>query len=283
MADREFLGKILVPVDGSASSLMAEETAAKIAKKTGANITVLHIIREPMLGYRLPNKIEEEIMGHIEQEAEKITREALTIFVEERVNADLKVVRWRDPADTILEFSKNYDLVVIGAYGENEKSPYVLGSVTKKVMRQTRNPLLVVKRVSALSNLLICVDGSENALKALKYGAQLADKMDSDITLLNVQEKKMFDYAPDVVEDLGKKILSKAAEVISEKKSKINRKLEIGVPADVIVEVAEKGNHDLIIMGSRGFGKVKRFLLGSVSDDVSHKAKCSVLIVPAKT
>jgi nucleotide-binding universal stress UspA family protein len=236
-----------------------------------------------MLGYRLPSKIEEEIMGHIEQEAEKITREALTIFVEERVNADLKVVRWRDPADTILEFSKNYDLVVIGAYGENEKSPYVLGSVTKKVMRQTRNPLLVVKRVSALSNLLICVDGSENALKALKYGAQLADKMDSDITLLNVQEKKMFDYAPDVVEDLGKKILSKAAEVISEKKSKINRKLEIGVPADVIVEVAEKGNHDLIIMGSRGFGKVKRFLLGSVSDDVSHKAKCSVLIVPAKT
>jgi len=283
MADREFLGKILVPVDGSASSLMAEETAAKIAKKTGANITVLHIIREPMLGYRLPSKIEEEIMGYIEQEAEKITREALTIFVEERVNADLKVMRWRDPADTILEFSKNYDLVVIGAYGENEKSPYVLGSVTKKVMRQTRNPLLVVKRVSALSNLLICVDGSENALKALKYGAQLADKMDSDITLLNVQEKKMFDYAPDVVEDLGKKILSKAAEVISEKKSKINRKLEIGVPADVIVEVAEKGNHDLIIMGSRGFGKVKRFLLGSVSDDVSHKAKCSVLIVPAKT
>jgi len=283
MTDREFLGKILVPVDGSASSLMAEETAAKIAKKTGANITVLHIIREPMLGYRLPSKIEEEIMGHIEQEAEKITREALTIFAEERVNADLKVVRWRDPADTILEFSKNYDLVVIGAYGENEKSPYALGSVTKKVMRQTRNPLLVVKRVSALSNLLICVDGSENALKALKYGAQLADKMDSDITLLNVQEKRMFDYAPDVVEDLGKKILSKAAEVIMEKKSKINRKLEIGVPADVIVEVAEKGNHDLIIMGSRGLGKVKRFLLGSVSDDVSHKAKCSVLIVPAKT
>jgi nucleotide-binding universal stress UspA family protein len=283
MTDREFLGKILVPVDGSASSLMAEETAAKIAKKTGANITVLHIIREPMLGYRLPSKIEEEIMGHIEQEAEKITREALTIFAEERVNADLKVVRWRDPADTILEFSKNYDLIVIGAHGENEKSPYALGSITKKVIHHTKNPLLVVKRVSVLSNMLVCVDGSENALKALKYGAQLADKMDSDITLLNVQEKRMFDYAPDVVEDLGKKILSKAAEVIGEKKLKINRKLEIGVPADVIVEVAEKGNHDLIIMGSRGLGKVKRFLLGSVSDDVSHKAKCSVLIVPSKT
>jgi nucleotide-binding universal stress UspA family protein len=63
---------------------------------------------------------------------------------------------------------------------------------------------------------------------------------------------------------------------------RINKKLEFGVPSDVIVEIAEKGNYDLIIVGSRGLGKVKRFLLGSVSDDVSHKAKCSVLIVPAK-
>uniref|UniRef100_A0A7C2P719 Universal stress protein n=1 Tax=candidate division WOR-3 bacterium TaxID=2052148 RepID=A0A7C2P719_UNCW3 len=59
-------------------------------------------------------------------------------------------------------------------------------------------------------------------------------------------------------------------------------KLEIGTPADVIVEVAEKGNHDLIVMGRRGLGIAKRFLLGSVSDDVIHKAKCSVLIVPTK-
>jgi len=47
-------------------------------------------------------------------------------------------------------------------------------------------------------------------------------------------------------------------------------------------EIAEKGNHDLIVLGSRGLGAVKRFLLGSVSDDVNLKAKCSVLLVPTK-
>jgi len=48
------LKRILVPVDGSTSSLMAEETAALIAKKVGATVTLLHIMQELRLGYGLP-------------------------------------------------------------------------------------------------------------------------------------------------------------------------------------------------------------------------------------
>lgn len=274
--------RILIPVDGSSSSLIAEEIGAKIAKKTGATVTVLYVMQEFILGYRLPRNIEEEIVGHLEQEAEKITSEARMLFMEEGIRVESEIIRWRDPAESILNFSKDYNLIVMGAHGENEKDPRALGSVTKKVMRHSKQPVLIAKNVSMLSNILVCVDGSEGAVNALKYGVQLAEKMGSTVTLLNVQEKKMFEYSPDVVKDLGKKILSKAVETIRETKLKINERLEVGVPSDVIVEVAEKSNHDLIIMGSRGLGKVKRFLLGSVSEDVSHKSKCSVLIVPAK-
>ncbi|MEM2952713.1 MAG: universal stress protein [Candidatus Bathyarchaeia archaeon] len=274
--------RILVPVDGSTSSLMAEETAAKIAKKIGATITILYVMKEFRLGYRLPRNIEEEIAGRVEQEAEKILSEARMLFMEEGVATESKIIRWRDPAESILEFSKDYDLIVIGAHGENEKDPTALGSVTKKVVRYAKKPVLIAKNVSMLSSILACVDGSEHAINALKYGIQLAEKMGSNITLLNVQEKKMFEYAPDIIKDLGGKILSKAAEAIGETQLKINEKMEVGVPSDVIVKVAEEGNYDLIIMGSRGLGKVKRFLFGSVSEDVSYKAKCSVLIVPAK-
>jgi len=63
---------------------------------------------------------------------------------------------------------------------------------------------------------------------------------------------------------------------------KVDRRVESGVTSDRIVQATERGNHDLIVLGSRGLGTVKRFLLGSVSDDVSHKARCSVLIFPAK-
>jgi nucleotide-binding universal stress UspA family protein len=43
--------------------------------------------------------------------------------------------------------------------------------------------------------------------------------------------------------------------------------------------MAQKGNIDLIVVGSRGLSSVKRFLLGSVSDDISMHARSSVLIV----
>jgi nucleotide-binding universal stress UspA family protein len=79
---------------------------------------------------------------------------------------------------------------------------------------------------------------------------------------------------------LSERIFSKALDAVGKGKRKIEKKLEIGVPSDKIVETAEKGKHDLIVLGSRGLNPVKRFLLGSVSDDVSQKAKCSVLIVP---
>ena len=199
------------------------------------------------------------------------------LFMEEGVIIESKIIRWRDPAESILELSKDYELIVMGARGENEKDPAALGSVTKKVMRYAKQPILIAKNVSMLSNMLVCIDGSEHAISALKYGIQLAEKMGADITLLNVLEKRMFEYAPDIVRDVGKKILSKAVESIGETKLKINERLEVGVPSNVIVEVAEEGNYDLIIMGSKGLGKVKRFLFGSVSEDVSHKAKCSVL------
>jgi len=283
MDAKKSLGKILVPIDGSASSIMAEETAALIAKKTRATVTILHIMQELRLGYTLPQNIQDELLGSIEQHAKTIINSAHALFSEEKVKADAEMFSG-DPADNILEFSKEgYDLIIMGAHGENEKEAYALGSVTKKVMMHTRCPTLIVKKVSPISSLLVCVDGSENSIKALDYALKLAEKMGSKITLLNVQERRLYESSPKAAEELGEKILSKALNAIGKRKLKVSKKLKFGVPSDVIVEVAEKGKHDLIILGSRGLGTVKRFLLGSVSDDVSHKAKCSFLMVPTKT
>ncbi len=277
------LKRILVPVDGSTLSLMVEETAALIAKKVGATVTLLHIMQELRFGYGLPQHMRDELLGSIEQHADSIVNSARALFSEEKVEADAETVSG-DPADSILDFSKkDYDLIVMGAHGENEKDPYVLGSVTKKVMQHIMRPTLIVKRASALSNLLVCIDGSEHSIKAFKYAIELAEKMNSKATVLNVQERRIYDFSPKEAEELGGQILSKALNAVGKTKVKTGKKLEFGVPSDKIVEVAEKGEHDLIVLGSRGLGTVTKFLLGGVSDDVIHKAKCSVLMVPAKT
>jgi len=280
MKEEKSLKRILVPVDGSASSLMAEETGAKIAKKTGAVVTVLHVMQETTLDYTVPRSIQDELLGHIEQRSQDIINNARALFKEEKVEVDAETFSG-NPANDILDFSKSgFDLIVMGACGEHEKDTCILGSVTKNVIRHTTCPTLVAKQVSSLSNMLVCTDGSEHALKALDFAAKLAEKMDSKIVLLHVQEEKLHKVSPKTAEDLGQKILAKTVRILGKRKSKIDRQLEFGVPANVIVDVAEKGNHDLIVLGRRGLGTIDRFLLGSVSDDVSHKAKCSVLIIP---
>jgi len=157
-----------------------------------------------------------------------------------------------------------------------------LGSVTKKVVRHTTCPTLLIKKACYLANLLICIDGSEYSIKALIYAVELAEKISSKITLLNVQERRLHDLSSKVAEELSEQIFSKALGAIEKGELKVDKRVKFGVTSDSIVEVAESENYDIIVLGSRGLGTVKWFLLGSVSEDVIHKAKCSVLIVPTK-
>jgi nucleotide-binding universal stress UspA family protein len=281
MTDEVSIKKILVLVDKSDSSLMSQETAALIAKKTDASVTVLHVV--PRVSYGKPETAA-LILSGLDQEGQAIVNEARALFNEEKVEVKVEVLHEDDVAETILELSRgNSDLIVMGSRGENEKDPRAVGSVTKKVIAHTSCPTMIVKKASTLSNMLVCVDGSDHAMRALNFALNLAGKMGSRITLLNVQEPRLHKVSPDVATQLGDRVLSESLDAVGKSKLKAEKRLEFGVPSDVIADVAEKGEHDLVVLGSRGLGTVKRFLLGSVSDDVSYKSKCSVLIVPAKS
>jgi nucleotide-binding universal stress UspA family protein len=79
-------------------------------------------------------------------------------------------------------------------------------------------------------------------------------------------------------------LLEKAAEEIRQKAPDLNvtTKVLIGSPKERIVEEAERWGADLILVGSHGYGAVTRFVLGSVSHAVAHRAHCSVEIVRAR-
>jgi nucleotide-binding universal stress UspA family protein len=305
MVDQKSLEKILVPVDGSGQGLQAAETAAIIAKKTGASTTILHIMRiakpvgrldakinipyyqyaEPYadLGpkYGVPASLMSELIRRQEQEGETIIADAEAIFKEDGLPVDTEIVRGKNPAEAILNKSeKGYDLIVMGAHGEHEKAPNVLGSVTKNVLRHTKCPTLIAKETCPLSSLLVCVDGSKHSIVALDYVANLAEKTGSKITLLNVQEPDLHEVAPEVCSTLADSIVTDALSSLKDRKLVADKKVECGVASDTIVEVAENGKHDLIVLGDKGLSSPRQFLFGSVSDDVAQKAKCSVLIVP---
>jgi nucleotide-binding universal stress UspA family protein len=285
MKSESYFKKILVPVDGSHSCLHAEELAAAIAKDFKSKVTVIHVVSHELLHaglelrYRVPPSVRTEITNWLLQTGKKIVWDAEALFKEEGVEVDVRVIEYEDPAETVIRVAKDeeYDLIVMGNRGETEVEVFSLGSMAEKVFRHAECPVLIVKQKTKLSKILVAVDGSESAEKALKYAVQLAKKHKAKVTLLNVGESKLFGFKPEVAREVGEHILSDAAAKV--KGLKLNTQLEFGNPAETLIEVAEKGNYDLIVVGSRGLSSVKRFFLGSVSDDVSHHAKCSVLIV----
>jgi nucleotide-binding universal stress UspA family protein len=113
--------------------------------------------------------------------------------------------------------------------------------------------------------ILIATDGSPTAAKAVEIGSDLARNVKAETILVHVGDPKR-----------GEKVLTDAAKAVGGKPKTVT--LE-GDPADKILEVAENDGVDLIVIGNKGMTGAKRFLLGSVPNQVSHHAPCNVLIV----
>ncbi|KAI3443365.1 hypothetical protein Pfo_000030 [Paulownia fortunei] len=82
-----------------------------------------------------------------------------------------------------------------------------------------------------------------------------------------------------VQEENASAILAHAVHMSTQKMIKAKTIILEGDPKEMICDVAEQMHVDLIVMGSRGLGKIKRTFMGSVSDYVTHHAKCPVLVV----
>ena len=137
-----------------------------------------------------------------------------------------------------------------------------------------------------ITSILVPVDGSVPAEKALNYALNLAEIHDAKVEIMTVvDEVKMApDWAREYSEKLRKQdedvLTSTFSKAVKEKPNiKISKCLAEGYASEEILKCAEKGHHDLIVMGSRGMGLVRGLVLGSVSSRVVNKAEIPVLIV----
>jgi nucleotide-binding universal stress UspA family protein len=145
-------------------------------------------------------------------------------------------------------------------------------------------------RVELVGRILVPVDGSPHARKALEHAMTQAKMSRSSITIMYVVHTRVYAAAQEAgfvaiaplmrnMEELGKRVLQEAQAVGQAAGIDTNTFLVHGIPADEIVKKAETERYDMIVIGSRGRTAAKSFLLGSVSNRVSHYAKCPVLIV----
>jgi nucleotide-binding universal stress UspA family protein len=138
---------------------------------------------------------------------------------------------------------------------------------------------------------LVATDGSDHSLKTLEKAIELAIPLKAEITVLSVVPNVPIYVFPEgfsteefllIEKKLEKKteeLLAQAEQKFKENGIKVDTIMGKGNPADFICKVAEEGDYDLVILGSRGLGGFKQLILGSVSNKVVQFVKKSVLIV----
>ena len=140
--------------------------------------------------------------------------------------------------------------------------------------------------------ILVPLDGSDYAEKALDVAITLAQKFTSNIIIVHViLTASAIVTSPEGVgstflidlrkqlEETGRQILENGSKRTRAAGIPVITIEESGNAPDKILQTAEKAKADLVVIGDRGLGVVARFFLGSVADKVSHYARCPVLIV----
>jgi nucleotide-binding universal stress UspA family protein len=147
-----------------------------------------------------------------------------------------------------------------------------------------------------LKKIMVAYDGSDNALRAVQAANSLAKQNSSELVVVNI----VFERPPDVYSPIGmnipapdfqdylKQFENQGTKLVDEvvEKAKLEGIRARGMvlatvtsTVESIIDISEKENVDLIVVGTRGLGGFKKLLLGSVSSGIISHADRSVLLV----
>ena len=136
------------------------------------------------------------------------------------------------------------------------------------------------------NNVLVAVDGSEHGLKAARVAGEMARRLQADLWVVVAYDPvPTYIGQPNLQEAITARlaystnILSAAQAEIGKIPGAIRTEALEGPPAEAILNVADTRAVDLIIMGTRGLGRLASVVIGSQSQKVIAHAKCPVLLV----
>ena len=139
--------------------------------------------------------------------------------------------------------------------------------------------------------ILVPVDGSDVSLQAVRFALRMAQEgLDTQVVLANVQEpatlyELVVAHDPQVIDDIsaaaGAHTLAAAQELLDQAHVAYQCEVATGDPAHTLVDIVERYQCDLVVMGASGTSALRSAFLGSVSNEVLHAAGVPVMIVKA--
>jgi nucleotide-binding universal stress UspA family protein len=280
--------KILVPTDFSKTSVIALEVATEIAKKSGAEIILLHVVEEATPNsYNITGEWQTEedwsdrlftlkLLEKSKAQLEKLVLDPRFSVV--KVSGELRLGNAFHGMRTIITEQK-VDLVVMGTRGHSKLEEMIIGTNTERVVRHAKCPVLSVHKKPAkvdFKNIVYATamhKDEEVFSKIIKRTQQIYD---STIHLVRVNTPG--DFQRDFV---VREYMEKFAKKLGLKNYTINIFNDI-TEEDGIIYFAETIDADLIAMATHGRTGFAHVIAGSIAEDVVGHAKRPVLTFVVK-
>ncbi|MCF8142378.1 MAG: universal stress protein [Deltaproteobacteria bacterium] len=286
------LGKILVGLDGSDRAMAVVKYLGNIPSFKRCELVLLNVFDEVPQAYRelgweqqyrsrLGEIVAWEIQQKRELEKQMNTAKQLLVdkgFSEKAVTLKIKK-REKGIARDILNVStRGYDAVAVGRRGMGQLKETVLGSVSMKLMEKLHStPLMLVGKEAAPGKTIVGFDGSENAMRVVRFVAIALRESQFHVKLLHVvrsneealekvvqkEMEQQFEAAKAVFAEYGFPIENVETEILFGEESR----------SGALVREARSGNYGTIAMGRRGLSKVEEFFIGRVTNKVAYQAK----------
>jgi nucleotide-binding universal stress UspA family protein len=281
---------ILTGVDGTESGRDAVTLAALLARSTGAPLVAVCVYPD---GGRSRTDGEGRDVATAALEA---TRERLRDLLGE-LPAEFRPVPSSSPARGLAETAEaeGARMVVVGSHRSGVIGRVASGGTAERLLHGTSCPVCVAPRgyrkrnVSALKHVGVAFVDTPEGNEALRVAADLAAQAGAALALYSVVGVKQTWFVPEAVRPEEEAV---PAEVRTEYQDALDQalaRLPSGVTAagevlygDVVEELSLLGERgvDLLVSGSRGYGPVRRVLLGTVSSSLVRQSSVPVLVVP---
>jgi nucleotide-binding universal stress UspA family protein len=270
--------RILHPTDFSRTADLAHTIARDLTSRLSARLHVVHVQQRFMDGnsraYLPPQvyQISPELQRRLEEERQVETRalrDRLGHFTADGATSELV---WGEPLAELLRLAREFDLVVMGAHGQNPFDDVFLGGTAGRLVRRTSTPVITVRETTATSSvrrILVATDFSEAALAAWSFATRLAQVGGLKLVLAHVLEGRASDT----------EVANERLETLSAGRAD-RLVVRHGHPAEVLPQIAQEVGADCIAVGLQRHGTVAGLIMGSRADALVRSSAVPILAVP---
>jgi nucleotide-binding universal stress UspA family protein len=294
---------MLIPLDGSNVSEQVLPYARALARKLHLPVELLAVVDVVGLAASLTaedKKDVESLIAHTWRSSAAFLERISKTFPGVSVTCAVEKGR---PGEVVIEkaAADTGTLIAMATHGRSGIDRWLLGSVAEKVLRGTKNPLLLVRAANGgqsdgeviLKSVIVPLDGSPLAEKALPHAMVLAKTMDLELLLLRAYTlTQIISTHDDYIPDWNKLEAVSKGEAISYLDHKVRELKQNGLAhisplalegeaAEQIIELAKRTANSLIVICSHGRSGVGRWVLGSVAERVARHSVGPVLLIRA--